>query len=315
MDCIECRKVGIEDYDSVMAIRTDVYDGLDYLPALYRTIMTNHTGYAVFVNEIMVGFECVSLIDDGETLIARAARIRKEYVGRGLAYHLRNAITRDNANKPKLIRSVYTSGNKTLLQRVEEGRAELVLQKAILFYKGLMSNILPSLPTVDNTIVRILTKEDLKKLLSSKTDTDKLFPQRRIIVDWVPYRLLATNVDHFFNEFCHILGSDLKDGKSEGLECISLAVGYSVPNGIRYNVELYGNFTEEILSIHMAEHLGKCSTFGKENINLLLHYEHGTHDADVLTQTMHQFGMNVSNNFHSKVMYGMEEPMVPLSKY
>ncbi|XP_033730780.1 probable N-acetyltransferase 16 [Pecten maximus] len=255
MDVIECRKVGIEDYDDVMSIR-DVYNGLDYLPALYRTFMADHTGYAVIVNKTMVAFQCVTFIDDGETIITRALRMRKGYEGRGLVYRLRAFVLQDIAGKPRLKRYAFMTGNEAILQKVlKERRGELIVQRDILFYQGGVSKVIPFLPTVDNISMRILNKDDLQKLLSSKADTDRLFPQGRIIVDCVPYRLLASNVDHFFNEFCHILGSECKDGNSGSFECITLAVGYIVPFGIRYNVEIYGNFTEETFSLHMAEHL------------------------------------------------------------
>ncbi|XP_033730098.1 uncharacterized protein LOC117319389 [Pecten maximus] len=278
--------------------------------------MADHTGYAVIVNKTMVAFQCVTFIDDGETFIPRALRMRKGYEGRGLVYRLRAFVLQDIAGKPRLKRKVYTTGNEALLQKVlEERRGELILQRDILFYQGGVSKVVPFLPTVDNIPMRILNKGDLQKLLSSKANTDRLFPQGRIIVDWVPYRLVASNVDHFFNEFCHILGSECKDGDSGSFECITLAVGYIVPNGIRYNVEIYGNFTEETLSLHMAEHLRNCSTFEYEDINLLVYSEPGSHDASMITKTMQQFGMSKSNTFHSSTMYGIEAPMVPLSKY
>ncbi|XP_033730111.1 histidine N-acetyltransferase-like [Pecten maximus] len=315
MDVVECRKVGIEDYDDVMSIR-DVYDGLDYLPALYRTFMADHTGYAVIVNKTIVAFQCASFIDDGETIILRALRMRKEYEGRGLVYRLRAFVMQDLAEKPRLKRKVSTTGNVAILQKVlQERRGELIVQRDILFYQGEVSKVVPFLPTVDNVSMRILNKDDLQKLLVSKADTDRLFPQGRIIVDWVPYRLLASNVDHFFNKFCHILGSESKDGNAGTFEYITLAVSYIVPNGIRYNVEIYGNFTEETFSLHMSEHLRNCSTLEYENINFLVHYESGSHDASMITKTMQQFGMSESNTFHSRTMYGIEVPMVPLSKY
>ncbi|OWF37433.1 histidine N-acetyltransferase-like [Mizuhopecten yessoensis] len=307
MDLIECRQVNIEDYDDVMDIRDDVYDGLDYLPALYRSMMTNHVGYALTVNKTMVAFRCDAFIDDGETMLTRALRVRKGYEGRGMVNRLGDFISQEIAGNLRLKRKVFTFGNKTLLKKVEQGKATLVLQKAILFYQGLVSKVAPSLPTVTNTQIRILNKADMQKLLSSKTDTDRLFPQGRIIADWVPYRLLATNVDYFFNDFCLILGSDCKNGESVRLELMTLAVSYTVPNGIRYNIEIYGSLTEQLFSCHMAEHLRKCSTFEHENINFVIHYEQGRHDLDIITKTMQQFGMTASDKFHSTIMYAVEE--------
>ncbi|OWF37432.1 N-acetyltransferase 16 [Mizuhopecten yessoensis] len=309
MDLIECRLVGIQDYDDVTAIRDDVYDGMDYLPALYRSMMTNHIGYALTVNKTMVAFRCDAFIDDGETMLTRALRVRKGYEGRGMVNRLGDFISQENAGNLRLKRRVYTFGNTNLLKKVEQGKATLVLQKAILLYKGLVSKVVPSLPTVTNTQIRILNKADMQKLLSSKTDTDSLFPQGRIIADWVPYRLLAINVDHFFNDFCLILGSDCKDGDSVRLELMTLAVSYTVPNGIRYTIEIYGSLTEQMFSDHMAEHLRKCSTFDRDNINLLIHHEQGRHDPDIITKTMQQFGMTASDRIHS-TMYAAEESTI-----
>lgn len=46
MDDIKLHRVDESNYDDVMSIRGRVYDGQGYLPALYRTMMTNHIGYA-----------------------------------------------------------------------------------------------------------------------------------------------------------------------------------------------------------------------------------------------------------------------------
>lgn len=313
-DVIECRKVGLEDYDEVIDIRTDVFGGRDYLPALYKTMMANHTGYVVTVNQIMVAFECLSFIDDGETAIIRSLRLRKGYEGRGLTYRLRDVINDVIVRNPRAKRYVYTMDSKTIAEKnLAVGNLKLVVHRKFLFYQGKVSAVIPNLRMVDSTTCRILNRDDLKKLLSSKVDTDRLFPHGRIIVDWVPYRLLASNVDHFFNDFCHILGSG--DGNSGRIECVSVAIGCIAPSGIRYDLEIYGNFTEESFLAHVREHLRKCSTFDSETINFFVHYEPGILDADVITKSMQHFGMNWSDLVQTDTMYGIEGSSAPMSKY
>ncbi|XP_069121110.1 histidine N-acetyltransferase-like [Argopecten irradians] len=312
-DVIECRKVTLDDYDEVINIRKDVYDGLDYLPALYRTMMTNHIGYVLTLNKKIIAFESISVIDDGESIVGRALRISKAYEGRGLVHQMEDFIRKDIAGNSRLKHNVFTTGNKTIMERnLKVNKGQLILQKGILLYKGDISKVVPFLLNVDMLTTRILNKDDLKKLMTSKLDTDRLFPQGRIIVDWVPYRLLASNVDHFFNDFCHILGSG--DGNSDRIECMTVAVGYTAPKGIRYIVEMYGTFTEETFSDHIVQHLKRCSTLDTEHINFSLHYETGKHNPDTITKTMHQFNMNKSDT-HFTIMYGVEEPLDLLSKY
>ncbi|XP_069121112.1 probable N-acetyltransferase 16 [Argopecten irradians] len=312
-DVIECRKVTLDDYDEVINIRKDVYDGLDYLPALYRTMMTNHIGYVLTVKKKIIAFECISVIDDGESIIGRALRISKAYEGRGLVHQMEDFIRKDITGNSRLKYNVFTTGNKTIMERnLKVNKGQLILQKGILFYKGDISKVVPFLLNVDMLTTRILNKDDLKKLMTSKSDTDRLFPQGRIIVDWVPYRLLASNVDHFFNDFCHIVGSG--DWNSDRIECMTVALGSPVAKGISYIVEMYGTFTEETFSDHIVQHLKKCFTLNTEHINFSLHYETGKHNPDIITKIMHQFNMKKSDTYCT-TMYVVEEPIVLCSKH
>jgi len=51
---IEICRVTEADYDDVISIRDDVYDGLDYLPCLYKAWLPTHEGYLVRVNGLPV---------------------------------------------------------------------------------------------------------------------------------------------------------------------------------------------------------------------------------------------------------------------
>ena len=63
----EIRKVGYEDYKNVMDIRSNVYGGFDYLPAIYHDVIGHPSfqGYAAVINDEFVSFIFLILLLNG----------------------------------------------------------------------------------------------------------------------------------------------------------------------------------------------------------------------------------------------------------
>jgi len=58
MENIEICKVTEEDHKDVISIRDDVYEGLDYLPCLFKEWLPTHEGYLARVNGKPVNKGC-----------------------------------------------------------------------------------------------------------------------------------------------------------------------------------------------------------------------------------------------------------------
>ena len=57
-DKAEVRRVSEADYDVVMSIRSGVYGGYDYLPSMFKSLITqsHNKGYASIINGKFVSF-------------------------------------------------------------------------------------------------------------------------------------------------------------------------------------------------------------------------------------------------------------------
>lgn len=154
--------------------------------------------------------------------------------------------------------------------------------------------------------LKILQKSDFSNILKSKLKCDKLFPQGRLLVSRVPYRLLESNIDHFFDETCVVFGSSNCD--EDGVSLLTIGVGYLVPAGVRYSMDIYGEFSDETLHCHITEHLRRCTRLGSDTITFLVFYQAVKHDIDTIKKVMDQSSMSTSDIIPALVMYGIEEP-------
>lgn len=51
---VRFRKTNADDYDEVIAVREHLYDGLDYIKDMYHHFLKTETGFAGYINNIMV---------------------------------------------------------------------------------------------------------------------------------------------------------------------------------------------------------------------------------------------------------------------
>ncbi|BFZ20332.1 hypothetical protein BsWGS_23371 [Bradybaena similaris] len=87
------RPARAEDYQDLLEIG-DVYGGRDYLVAHYHTYLNNPVIYPLVAEADgkAVGFYLNHFIDDGRTLIKRAARVHPNYRGKGIFHLLSKAL-------------------------------------------------------------------------------------------------------------------------------------------------------------------------------------------------------------------------------
>ncbi|OWF39914.1 histidine N-acetyltransferase-like [Mizuhopecten yessoensis] len=308
MENIEMKRVYLEDFDDVIAIRKGIYGQLDFLPGLYKTMMTNHIGYAALCSGKLVAFEAVTFVDEGATMVPRALRVSTAYEGRGLIRMLKAFIDKQHEHDIELKRRAYTFGMKSLLKRVEDGKADFILQKPLMVFKGSSKLVFDILPPNKDTTVKQLQRTDLKEILRSKTTCKLLFPKGRLIVDWVPYRLLESNVDHFFNEHCNVFGSGFQTGVHEP-QLLTFGVAYVSPAGIRFSLDIYGCISEQSFMRHLTEHLRTCRKFKLETVYLVIFCESEINDRSTILSAVERYKMIASDVFDFDILYCVEEPL------
>lgn len=160
-------------------------------------------------------------------------------------------------------------------------------------------------PQQCSPFARTLQNQDLKELLRSNAETEKLFPDGRIIVFGTPYRLLESNVNLFVTDACNVLGSGSSVQTSDRLELITIGCGYRATLGIIYNLEIFGELGEELFTYHIEEHIRKCSIFPNDTIIFLMHFNGQFQDADFISKTMNKYA--TCYNKHPLYLYFVEE--------
>ena len=107
-------------------------------------------------------------------------------------------------------------------------------------------------------------KDSLHKVLTDPENQWKLFPERRIVISWEPFKILPSNIEIIGN-LCHeIIGTPDKTDSSR-FTTISFGHYYETKVGLRYDIEIYGSDLQEVLD-HAHKHVQlsyKYHTYGK----------------------------------------------------
>ncbi|XP_052064133.1 uncharacterized protein LOC127704221 isoform X2 [Mytilus californianus] len=259
-DKTKIKRVSSTDYDDVMSIRSAVHGGFDYLPFTFKSLITqsHNKGYATLINGKFVAFCMVSKVDGGETIVTRASRVSKRYEGRGL-YKALTLFMQKHVFSEGTVTShavVYSDANQSMLDKTSKGEFTLLMKRKVIGYKidyDKMSVITNRTKTTKNT--RTLYEVDIITVFKSRSVCSTLFPQERIMCNFVPYRLTDRNIPLILSEVSLIVGT----GDPE-LSFITCGVYYLSENGHTYILEVYGNcnFIREHLVLHFQHALQYC---------------------------------------------------------
>ncbi|XP_076114071.1 putative N-acetyltransferase 16 isoform X1 [Mytilus galloprovincialis] len=267
-DKAEVRRVSEADYDVVMSIRSGVYGGYDYLPSMFKSLITqsHNKGYASIINGKFVAFCMVSKVDGGKTVVTRAGRVNKQYEGRGLynalKLYLQKHVFSDGTISSHTV--VYDDTNQSMMDKTSKGEFTLLMKRKVIGYRidfDKMSVIAKRTHTTTNT--RTLNEVDLITVFKSRSVCSTLFPQERIICNFVPYRLTERNIPLIFSEVSLIVGT----GEPE-LSFITCGVYYRSENGHTFIIEVYGN--NNFIREHLILHFQHALQYYPKEINILI---------------------------------------------
>ncbi|CAG2213434.1 unnamed protein product [Mytilus edulis] len=264
----EVRRVNDADYDDVVSIRSSVYDGYDYLPFQFKSLINHpdNEGYATIVNGQFVAFCMVSKVDGGETMVTRAGRINKQFEGHGIYKALKSFIKQRQCNGTVCNHAyIATDTNQMISAAISRGELAVLEKKNTVFYKP-EHDLRALIEVMDSPkYSRIMSPEDMEDVFQSNDTCIKLFPEARIMCNIVPYRLKKSNIPLIFSDLTLIVGT--YDSEWQLITCGSYS---KCEKGHVYELYVYGYscFMSEHVTIHLKNILKYCNS----ELELLLHY-------------------------------------------
>ncbi|XP_063399138.1 probable N-acetyltransferase 16 isoform X2 [Mytilus trossulus] len=264
----EVRRVTDADYDDVMSIRSSVYDGYDYLPFQFKSLINHpdNEGYATILNGKFVAFCLVSKVDGGETMVTRAGRINKQFEGHGIYKALKSFIKQRQCNGTVCYHAyIATNTNHLISAAISRGELAVLEKKNTVFYNP--EHDLRALIEVMGSpkYSRIMSPTDMEDIFQSNEACTKLFPAARIMCNIVPYRLKKSNIPLIFSDLTLLVGT--YDSEWQLVTCGSYS---KCEKGHVYELYVYGNSC--FMSEHVIIHLNYILKYCHSGLELLLHY-------------------------------------------
>ncbi|XP_060084857.1 uncharacterized protein LOC132564197, partial [Ylistrum balloti] len=204
-----------------------------------------------------VGFLFAAVIDDGKSILIQSIRVRKEYEGRGIYSRLREFCLKTISHSSgRMALVVYTPDNyKKLLKTsakliFERGAMRLTTTK-----KTLQSLIVSRKLSAD---IENVDAQYLEGLFVIDSASSHLFPEKRIVVNCVPYQLLSTNIKRILQGvFQEMIATAVPYRKHTSM--ISAVSFDQCEAGTLVNLDLFGDIeNENILFDHLNVQLEKC---------------------------------------------------------
>ncbi|XP_025087078.1 histidine N-acetyltransferase-like isoform X2 [Pomacea canaliculata] len=271
----------LADRDSVVAIADDVYSGLDNLPDTYPSLVEGPgvRGYLYKKGGRTVGFMTTELTDGGRTLVMDAARIVKEYRGRGMYGRFQRLVLRQYIRSHDIWYLAFTVDNTNMAvngQRLLRTYRN-VSEKTVTCVELTSSDFnFHGKTESDNPRMRILSSDDMTSIMSSESLDDllHLFPDRRMILDWKPYRAMPENVPIITNTCTHRVfvatdaesSSPLNRARSSLPRILSAGSYYRCKIGTCYSADVFGDGSEDELRAHITWHILRSANVGNGNV-------------------------------------------------
>ncbi|KAA0723209.1 Histidine N-acetyltransferase [Triplophysa tibetana] len=257
-----------EDYDDVMAISHDIYEGNDYLPCRYHSWMTEPDRLVIIARRgsRLVALESSLVVDGGKTVVVEGLRVCPTERGLGLAGVIQRFAD-------GYVKKVYpTVKNKRLTRADNPGPEKLskftyLDKRAILSlcgdsetFDGFVSYLKAKLSVSDGStryplVTKRIDQAALKGLLLNPDVSSRLqLPGGAIIQDWQPLDLLESNLEVLARRNLSWFVDDLNE---KHLFMSFHTPLYPVPfNGgsLRLNIDMFGtdaSLAKRALTAHL----------------------------------------------------------------
>lgn len=152
--------------------------------------------------------------------------------------------------------------------------------------------------------VEDVSRDELQRVFNSKTLSRHLFPDNRLVIDWVPFQLFNSNIQHIFTERCSVFGTNIKEGTSnleDSLITFGNFINIKLKLTITYQLDVYGT-NMKALHGHIIAHLKQLDKLLGEQLllQLFLHGNVKKNDFDEITTRL---GFVEKEDFFEKQLF------------
>ncbi|KAK6183168.1 hypothetical protein SNE40_010697 [Patella caerulea] len=306
-DRLVIRRATLEDYQGVMDIG-DIYEGRDYLPAMYEKYIKWFNCRVAEKNGEIVGFNGERLVDGGMTLCTVAARVKEAYQGQGVLAAILKDIYEFYQDKESVKYEAIATGNVNMGVNGDKIRRRFtqILQMVHVEIIGEVTDFKPNTMESDETKVQELTSEDLKEIFQSKDSCSRLFPGERIVPNWYPYRLLPENIPLMIDG-SKFWGTKCSDQSK--YTTLTVTEFYNLRERIVLKICVYGNdiidikrhFVKHIQNLRHLIKLRTCSLIMIQLIHSL-----DCQDAKTILSVFEKCGLTINSDFPTNTLFIFE---------
>ncbi|CAC5368575.1 unnamed protein product [Mytilus coruscus] len=195
------RRASAIDYDDVISILQDgEYQG-DYLSDYFHILISNPLcyPYVCLVDNKIIGFVQIVIIDNGETASYRSGRMRREFRGLNLHDQFTEFTLEDLKKKIRGLKRIVLKqecSSKMLTKDwIEEGIPLSQHVYKCTFYAGSKTAVQKSIQTSQNdcSSTTLLDEVNFRKVIASKEKYPNVFKDGRLAVDSVLYHIYQEN--------------------------------------------------------------------------------------------------------------------------
>lgn len=299
---VKVQRVTQADYDKVMSISPegDIYSGTDYLRDYFKMLidMPSIEAYAVVIDGIFRSFVAMMIVDDGKTVVPRAGRTHKDFTGQRINERLFDWFEKHSPRRQDFVHYTSTGGShiKGLLGQIERGSKRIILQQEYRSYVNTSSDLSERLAgfCYNLTTAKSIDEEGLGEILSNQALHRELFPEGRLIVDWVPYRPMKSNANLIKTARTSMVVSDLGNSK----KCVLTFGNYFMAAiGLVCNLDVYGH-ADFILKDHILLQIKHILPHAKSKKVIIRCFGPENTNWDFVYSLMKDFG------FHEEEIFG-----------
>ncbi|XP_067664206.1 uncharacterized protein [Haliotis asinina] len=263
MSTYQVRRATADDFDGVMDIG-DVYFGTDYLRHRYHSFMDdrNARSYVYIIGKEIVGFCTAFLIDDGLTFLVRASRVKKDFQGQGVYGRLMKHVYAEYKDVDSIkydAISITTNGFKALKKHLEKTHTDM-FRKTILSYCFRIEDV--NVTPEKSGLLEEVNSSTMMALFEDEKTRDTLFPEGKILIDWVPLRLYTSNMKYIMTVDTLALRSI--SGNSEA-SLLTVGTPTECHLGLRYIVDVFGSDVT-VLRHHVTRHLEHLKALTQKDV-------------------------------------------------
>ncbi|XP_058250146.1 N-acetyltransferase 16, like [Hemibagrus wyckioides] len=201
-----------QDYEEVMAISHDIYQGNDYLPHRYHTWMTEHDRVVIIgrKNGKLVALDSALVVDGGQTVVLEGLRVCPSERGQGVAGVIQRVTD-------SYIKQVYPSVTTKRLTRRDNPGPEKLSKFTFLACRAILS-LCGEAESFKDFVLGLKSKQERMEKSNGPNNNQKLFvlkdshqlrallldpdlslrlqlPGGAIIQDWQPLKPMESNLE------------------------------------------------------------------------------------------------------------------------